>query len=338
MRKYTCLLSLLSILSFSAACITDSGNTFASFSGSSEDASTEVSTESESDESAEITDSSELSSEAEAEVSSDDGGLLDVTWPETDVMIDEDKCNKVDFLFVIDDSGSMNEEQASLIASFPGFINGVLNLVPSIESFHLGVTTVSMPVGNPVECQQQGALVTSTFLSGINSSQSVCGPYVDGYNFMTNSDDLAVAFPCAAQVGTMGGGAEQPIKATVEALDLFINSPGQCNEDFSRDDALLVIVMITDEDDQSGGVVENWFDELIWLKGAEENIVVLSLCQTEYCQMISGNTWNNTSEDLVDFTNMFTNGFVGDVCAPNYDSFFNEAMGVIQTACGPIID
>ena len=34
-------------------------------------------------------------------------------------------CGKVDFLFVIDNSGSMGDNQDNLIASFPGFINTI---------------------------------------------------------------------------------------------------------------------------------------------------------------------------------------------------------------------
>lgn len=255
---------------------------------------------------------------------------LDVMAPTpTDVMIDEDKCKKIDFLFVIDDSGSMSDEQMSLINSFPGFINGVLNYVPSIESFHLGVTTVSLPVGNPVSCQKKGALVTSTVGAGANSSESICGPYADGYNFMTENDDLTVTFPCAAQVGTNGWGNEQPLMSMIEGLENFIQSPGQCNEGFVREDAVLVVVIITDEDDQSGGNVVNWYDHLVWLKGAPEDIVILSLCETEACSI-----GYNTSYDLMDFTNFFANGFIGEVCAANYDPFFYQALGVIQTACG----
>ena len=30
---------------------------------------------------------------------------------------------------------------------------------------------------------------------------------------------------------------------------------------------------------------------------------------------------------------MFTYGFLGDVCAPSYGPFFDEAIGVVETAC-----
>ena len=35
---------------------------------------------------------------------------------------DETECTKMDLLFVVDDSGSMGEEQSNLAANFPAFI------------------------------------------------------------------------------------------------------------------------------------------------------------------------------------------------------------------------
>lgn len=261
--------------------------------------------------------------------SDSDGDKFDFGEP-PDSLIDEEKCKKIDFIFIIDDSGSMIDEQMNLINSFPGFIAGVVGYVPTIESFHLGITTTAMPVGNPPMCQKKGAFLTSTVGAGSNSSESICGPYTDGYNFMTQNDDLNIAFPCAAQVGTHGPFNEQPLMSLVESLELFIQSPSQCNDGFTQEDSLLVVVIITDEDDQSGGTIFNWYDHLTWLKGSQDDIVILSLCNTENCSM--GNTISE-STSLMDFTNLFTHGFIGDVCAPTYDLFFWDALGVIQEAC-----
>ena len=54
----------------------------------------------------------------------DMGNVFDVVPPDTEV---EMGCEKVDFLFVIDDSGSMIDEQEQLVASFPGFIDTIQN-------------------------------------------------------------------------------------------------------------------------------------------------------------------------------------------------------------------
>ncbi|MFY0536731.1 hypothetical protein [Nannocystis pusilla] len=45
-------------------------------------------------------------------------------------------CKKIDFLFVVDNSGSMADEQANLIASFPGFIDTITNTL-SAKDYHI---------------------------------------------------------------------------------------------------------------------------------------------------------------------------------------------------------
>jgi hypothetical protein len=243
------------------------------------------------------------------------------TMPPPDVMIDEDLCESIDFLFVIDNSGSMNDEQMSLVASFPGFISGIDSYLTTLQSYHVGIVTTDAYAGNSPGCDQLGGLVTSTVMA-------TCGPYIDGHNFMTENDDLLATFPCAAEVGTSGSGIEQPLAAIINALENYIQSPGQCNEGFTTPNSLLVLIIISDEPDFSGGTLQNWYDHLMWLRGPQENIVVLSLVTTTNCTQGYG-----VSTNIIDFTNMFTNGSVGDVCALNYDQFFYDALSVIYEAC-----
>ena len=100
-----------------------------------------------------------------------------------------DTCRGVDLLFVVDDSGSMKEEQASLIASFPGFVAEIEATLAHIDGLHIGVVTTDAYKHNEAPCDNVlGALVTRT--GGINSSHSTCGPYTGG-RFMTEADELA---------------------------------------------------------------------------------------------------------------------------------------------------
>jgi hypothetical protein len=71
-------------------------------------------------------------------------------------------------------------------------------------------------------------------------------------------------------------------------------------------------------------------------QGNEENIVVLSLVATDDNVCVPdpnfGQNWM-IGERLMAFTELFTYGFVGDLCAPSYDEYFAEALSVIDTAC-----
>ena len=57
-------------------------------------------------------------------------------------------CRAVDLLFVIDNSGSMEDEQANLISSFPGFIDAMKDQLSEDLGYHVGITTSDLYAGN----------------------------------------------------------------------------------------------------------------------------------------------------------------------------------------------
>ena len=75
----------------------------------------------------------------------------------------------------------------------------------------------------------------------------VCTPFDEGGRFATESDDLEEKFPCMANVGTSGSPIEQPVTALIASFEEDKRGPGDCNEDFLRDDAILVVVIVTDD-------------------------------------------------------------------------------------------
>ena len=66
-------------------------------------------------------------------------------------------------------------------------------------------------------------------------------------------------YPFWADAGTFGDGNELPMEAMVRAVGP-LNGPGQCNAGFVRNEALLLVVFVTDEDDngKSGGNPATW--------------------------------------------------------------------------------
>ncbi|MFO0636504.1 MAG: hypothetical protein U0168_27050 [Nannocystaceae bacterium] len=260
-------------------------------------------------------------------------------------------CKKVDLIFVVDGSGSMADEQANLLAAFPGFIETMQSQLAGTEGFNVGVIRTDP---NDISCVpgRYGVLVTRNFAAG--SSNDTCTPYASGMRYMTQQDNLAEKFSCAARVGVGGDGDEQPMQSLIAALTPPNIDAGECNEGFLRDDALLVIVLITDEEDDhetmdescgnepgmgSQGDPEDWFDAIVAVKGGiETNIVVLSLVgpSVDPCPALDkcngGVDGAEAAPRLVDFTWMFTHGHVGPVCG-QYDGFFEEAVQDIVDAC-----
>src|SRR5690606_17290039 len=123
-------------------------------------------------------------------------------------------------------------------------IDEIQTQLEDTEGYHIGIITSDLYIFDQ-GCSQEGAMVIAT--GGADSSASVCGPYAEGHRYMTQMDDLDQAFACAGQVGTGGAGNERPIQTMQAALSPAMNGAGGCNEGFLRDDALLVIVIISDE-------------------------------------------------------------------------------------------
>ncbi len=260
-------------------------------------------------------------------------------------------CKKVDLLFVIDNSGSMADEQSNLAASFPSFITAMRQELADTNGYNVGVISSDAYAGDFSCSLQDGVLITRT--AGADASNANCGPFMSGGRYMNETDDLETKFGCVAKIGTSGDGNERPMTALSAALSPGLAGPGGCNEGFLRDDALLVVIIITDEEDDhevdgcmqepqpgSSGDPNGWFQAVIAAKGGDESkVVVLSLvgpAEQPQCPALDkcngGIDGAEVATRIIEFTSMFTYGFVGPICEP-YGPFFLEAIGVIKSAC-----
>jgi len=249
-------------------------------------------------------------------------------------------CDRVDLLFVIDNSASMAEEQAALVASFPGFIAGIESILGVETDYHVGVVTTDSNEFNRVGCRQIGALVTQT--GGTHSSDAVCGPYAGGMAFMTPADSLSETFSCAAKVGTEGSGLEQPMDAVTTMLLADTGNIALCNDGFLRDDALLVLTIITDEEDDGGshGGPHAWYDAVVESKGGDPSrVVALSLLgrpEPNACDL-EPEVAPEVADRIATFTELFEHGDVADICATDYAPFFAASVVGIAEACAVVI-
>jgi hypothetical protein len=238
-------------------------------------------------------------------------------------------CDRADFVFVIDDSPSMQQYQAELLDNFPVFIDGVQRVVAHHTDLHVGVVTTDAYSGNSPPCDVLGGFVVAT--SGANSSRAQCGPYAEGANYMTAADDLDAAFACAAAVGTQGNQNERPADALRAAIDPD-GDAASCNQGFLRRDALLIAVILTDEPDQSTGSPGRWAQDLLATKGDNpDGVVVVSLLRNdEDC----GDGMSNDCYPwaLQSFTEEFDYGFLGPITG-DYGELFDRAVDVVATAC-----
>ena len=174
----------------------------------------------------------------------DDGGGSGV--PDSGVIPDPVvmKCNKMDLVFVVDDSASMDAEQSNLATNFPAFASLLSSYTTGDGDpidYRIAVTTTgknfTMTVG--------GIPITEHGPNG--AFQNNCGLTK---RWLEPSDpDMATTLACRANVGVNGSGTEMPLLMTKNALAARIADG--TNAGFLRPDALLAVVILTDEDDSS---------------------------------------------------------------------------------------
>ncbi len=165
-------------------------------------------------------------------------------------------CSKMDILFIIDDSGSMGEEQGNLAQNFPQFIQVLDNYMTQTGGaldYRVAVTTTGRDLDYVIEPEPipgfPGVFPPIPMSeSGDNGvMRQECGMtkrWIDG-----SDSDAASTFSCVAEVGTGGPSLEMPLYATQLALGDRISDG--TNVGFLREDSLLGVIILTDEDDCS---------------------------------------------------------------------------------------
>jgi hypothetical protein len=244
-------------------------------------------------------------------------------------------CTKMDVLFVIDNSASMQEEQAALAENFPRMVSVLDQLRDGVVDYRVGVTTTSFG--------------TSFFGLSVpaEDGELLKSPDMATAWLARGEADLAARFATLATVGTEGSGDEQPLRAAREAVTSRV-SDGK-NAAFFRKDALLAIVVITDEDDGSSdatGGIPILGDlgpstPVADIKGAIDNATggsgrwaaaVIAGRQVGGCQSAYGDAAD--AERLREFTGLLgANGVMGDICSGNLAGELQTALDTFTAAC-----
>lgn len=195
-----------------------------------------------------------------------------------------DVNRKVDVLLVLDNSGSMGEEQANLAANFGPFIE---QLEAAGADYRIGITTTDIGGPNCPALKTGGELQASScvdrpdeFLFGpanvhdvactahcslgdadlqlrptrvAGSDEEAARPWIESANGVSNLPegvDPLTAFQCLAPQGISGCGWESPLEAIARTIG-NVNDATQPEFGFLRDDALLAVLIVTDEVDCS---------------------------------------------------------------------------------------
>jgi hypothetical protein len=161
----------------------------------------------------------------------------------------------LDILFLIDNSDSMGDKQASLVANFPRFIDVLQNIPGGLPNIHIGIASSNVGVGGyniggcggdgddgRLQNTPRGACTPPSGYYISDVADPMTGARVKNY-----SGTLADTFTCIAKLGTGGCGFEAHFEGVKRALD----GHNPQNAGFLRDGAYLAIVIVGDEDDCS---------------------------------------------------------------------------------------
>ncbi|MFT6145036.1 MAG: hypothetical protein ACJAV2_002922 [Myxococcota bacterium] len=200
----------------------------------------------------------------------------------------------IDILFVMDTSCSMIEEQVALDANMPSFMQFFLD---SGLDYHLGVVSTNMD-----DRYQDAGLLTRA---------------ADGSRFISpDTPSPFETFTELAVLGTDGHAEEQGRRAAWTAIELFGATE---NRAFYREEATLSVVVISDEDDQSGDNPIALPDFVSWLDGlksgdAGQTSFSAIVADTDRCASVPG----NVGDEYMDAVQS-TGGVLWSICTDRWD-------------------
>jgi hypothetical protein len=218
----------------------------------------------------------------------------------------------------------MEEVQSNVTKNFNTFIDGIENQCAA-KDFHIGVVATGTNK-NPTDCQGAGDLI-------LQNEGERCIPEDRNRTYLTHEDNIREDFTCLAKVGAYESSENQ-----LYAIENAVNPDNGCNAGFLRDDALLVITLITDEDDASDAAAPG----------------IPQRTPGEWSRLVQGHLGNNAnrlimtsianptaSKNIIEFNRLLlatgnildVNGYIGDVQEESYAPFFQRAVQHTNEAC-----
>ncbi|MFH1469033.1 MAG: choice-of-anchor D domain-containing protein [Pseudomonadota bacterium] len=147
----------------------------------------------------------------------------------------------VDLLFAVDQSGSMDDDQRSLASNFSTFIT---RLSAFTEDWHVMVVN-----------DDDGCNLTNGYLT-------------------TTTPNYQTTFSNAV---SRGGGRWTEALLTVTSTAVENTDSGECNQGFMRSDALLHIIVVSDEPEQSASSWSTYVAQIQAKKGSTANVKISAI-------------------------------------------------------------
>lgn len=218
-------------------------------------------------------------------------------------------CTPVDLLFLVDNSGSMGNEQLRIFADLEVLADGIAAFDPHVMVIDSDAfATEACEDACTSECSEGG--VCDIFAPGctlVCATADLCEGYTCGEepdicdmelgagvvdpigpdtpgpcNFATGAryfdadqPEFASTLACAASVGTGSTTSTEQVGNALASAVSASEPAATCNAGFLRPEASLAILFITDEADEAGmdstGTPAGWYQALLSAKGGDPN-------------------------------------------------------------------
>ena len=196
--------------------------------------------------------------------------------------------NGVDILWVIDPSGSMNDDSQRIIDG----ISAMMSALPST-----GWRLVIIPTDYRYAEQHQEF------------------PLVPG-----DTPEMAEEMYYLSKLGTLEAG--------FDAVYGYVMG-NSYSQTWMRDDAALLVVFVSDEDDQSYMYLNSSTDFAYWYSVLRSNVYLASIVHLDVSLSLCNTTNTFTGQEYIDATNYF-GGQVIDICSEDWTSGVIDASGQME--------
>jgi hypothetical protein len=247
-------------------------------------------------------------------------------------------CKRVDLVISMDASTSMQEEITALSSDvFPLMAEKLYDIGQGLEDYRIGVLD-GCP--SPANFHARGNAGDCGFQSGEVWMDSHSTALTQEFSCVSDmyTGDIA-SYPDGCSVDDDED--ERPAWAAYSALmPPFVDEQ---NAGFLRDDAVLVIMAITDEDEETFNdevTAQEIYDNLISIKGDVSKMVFLGIGGATACDSTEGAYGSAMqASTLKTVTDMFIaqeRGVFWDLCTGRLEDGLTEAIMVIEAACNVV--
>jgi hypothetical protein len=239
-------------------------------------------------------------------------------------------CKHIDVLISIDNSSSMQEEIEALAGPvFDSFPMALLDVGNGIDDFQLGVIDAC---NNPPFLHDTGTPGPCNYSSGTNYMVSTSPDLLGEYGCVTQLTQdgyMGMADDCSGS-----NDDEQPANTAADVVSEPAASMQTAG--FVRDDAVLFVVAITDEDEKPipAATAQEVADKIIAAKGTIDNVVFLGIGGADNCDGPYGGA--DQAAMLQEITAVFVDaerGLFWDLCQGDLEGAFQAALATIDSAC-----